>query len=473
VKAEGDLGVSEFLSVTRLGTRGGPPVEIEVGGQRALRIEPTLSVSGANIIGGHPFNGVASGVQGATVAGGGFSNQFNNDNQPNGVFDNYGTVGGGLGNQAGSDDGDPTTAIDATVGGGNGNEASGEKATVGGGFKNEASAQHATVGGGRNHFATANEATVGGGKSHEATGSNSTVSGGNDNEASGFAATVGGGELNKASGGPAGSIDSGRATVGGGRDNTASGSYATVPGGYRNIASRNGSFAAGTQAKAGGIRSFVWSDGTQYHDINDDGNDDGLSSEQDISGSGVTGNNTFHASASAGFRFVTAGGNVTYISGGSSGWATTSTRAAKTNIDPVEPQEVLDGVTDMEVATWEYKDENGEGQGERHIGPMAEEFHKAVDVGQSDEHINSINADGVALAAIQGLAAENDEKDERIEELESEAATARKEAEAAQEEAEAAREENARLRERLAAVEETVTGLAAADAGGAATPADD
>jgi polyhydroxyalkanoate synthesis regulator phasin len=52
-----------------------------------------------------------------------------------------------------------------------------------------------------------------------------------------------------------------------------------------------------------------------------------------------------------------------------------------------------------------------------------------------------------------------EQKDERIEELESEAETAR--------------EENARLRERLAAVEETVSGLAAADPGGAATPADD
>ena len=120
----------------------------------------------------------------------------------------------------------------------------------------------------------------------------------------------------------------------------------------------------------------------------------------------------------------------------------------------------------MEVATWEYKDKDGEGQGERHIGPMAEDFHNAVDVGNSDEHINSINADGVALAAIQGLADRLDRKDGRIDELESEVETARAEAEVA-------REENDRLRERLAAVEETVTGLVTDATGHGAAPAED
>ena len=121
------------------------------------------------------------------------------------------------------------------------------------------------------------------------------------------------------------------------------------------------------------------------------------------------------------------------------------TRAAKTNIDPADPTQVLEGITDMEVATWEHKDEDGEGQGERHIGSMAEDFHGAVDVGASDEHINFIDANGAALAAIQELAdrlmrkpigskswtRRVEQKDDRIDELESEA--------------EAAQEENAEL----------------------------
>ena len=111
---------------------------------------------------------------------------------------------------------------------------------------------------------------------------------------------------------------------------------------------------------------------------------------------------------------------------------------------------MLDGVSDMEVATWEYKDDDGEGQGERHIGPMAEDFHDTVDVGQSDEHINSINADGVALAAIQGLANRLNEKDERIAELEQAGEQKNERIDELEAEAETAREKNAELEATIA-----------------------
>jgi hypothetical protein len=64
---------------------------------------------------------------------------------------------------------------------------------------------------------------------------------------------------------------------------------------------------------------------------------------------------------------------------------------------------------------------------------MAEDFHDVVDVGTDDGSINSINADGVAFAAIQGLAERLDEKTERIDDLET---------------------ENEQLRERIDAIEE-------------------
>ena len=38
-----------------------------------------------------------------------------------------------------------------------------------------------------------------------------------------------------------------------------------------------------------------------------------------------------------------------------------------------------------------------------HIGPMAQDFHAAFGVGADDKHIATVDADGVALAAIQGL----------------------------------------------------------------------
>ncbi|HEY0548440.1 MAG TPA: hypothetical protein VGF13_02495 [Verrucomicrobiae bacterium] len=39
----------------------------------------------------------------------------------------------------------------------------------------------------------------------------------------------------------------------------------------------------------------------------------------------------------------------------------------------------------------------------RHIGPMAQDFRSAFAVGENDRTITTVDADGVALAAIQGL----------------------------------------------------------------------
>ena len=44
-----------------------------------------------------------------------------------------------------------------------------------------------------------------------------------------------------------------------------------------------------------------------------------------------------------------------------------------------------------------------ESESVRHIGPTAQDFHAAFAVGEDDQHIATVDADGVALAAIQGL----------------------------------------------------------------------
>ncbi|PSQ35430.1 hypothetical protein BRD08_07110, partial [Halobacteriales archaeon SW_10_66_29] len=212
--------------------------------------------------------------------------------------------------------------------------------------------------GGEANTASGINATVGGGYQNAASGPNATVGGGNQNTVSGDQATVGGGILNTASGE--------EATVGGGYQNTASGTEATVPGGRRGAAEDSD--------------SFVWNDGTSYHAIPNT-SFDGLSSSTAVNGEPVTGPDTFSVSAQGGVRFITGSSSVTYISGDSTGWSTTSTRTAKTNFEPVDTEAVVDGVADMDVSTWEYRDDEGEGQGERHIGPVAEQFHDIVDVG--------------------------------------------------------------------------------------------
>ena len=54
----------------------------------------------------------------------------------------------------------------------------------------------------------------------------------------------------------------------------------------------------------------------------------------------------------------------------------------------------------MPVSTWRFKTED---DSIRHIGPMAQDFMAAFGYGVNDTHITSTDADGVALAAIQGL----------------------------------------------------------------------
>ena len=71
----------------------------------------------------------------------------------------------------------------------------------------------------------------------------------------------------------------------------------------------------------------------------------------------------------------------------------------------------------------DFRDSPWESAGETpHLGPMAQDFKAAFYPGRDDKSITTLEADGVALAAIQGLnqkhEAEVKSKDARIRELE-------------------------------------------------------
>ena len=82
------------------------------------------------------------------------------------------------------------------------------------------------------------------------------------------------------------------------------------------------------------------------------------------------------------------------------GSSLSSDRNKKANFAAVNPREVLGRVVSLPIATWNYF---SQGPNVRHIGPMAQDFHAAFGVGDDDTHINMVDANGVALAAIQGL----------------------------------------------------------------------
>ena len=87
---------------------------------------------------------------------------------------------------------------------------------------------------------------------------------------------------------------------------------------------------------------------------------------------------------------------------------------AKTGFSDIDPYKILNRIAELPVTRWEYKD----ALGEAHIGPTAQDFHAAFGLGATDTRISTIDADGVALAAIKALIEQNQTLTHRVKELE-------------------------------------------------------
>lgn len=90
-----------------------------------------------------------------------------------------------------------------------------------------------------------------------------------------------------------------------------------------------------------------------------------------------------------------------------------SSRDVKDNIADVDPNTVLTKLDGLPIAEWNYIGDSGN----RHIGPMAEDFHASFGLGSDAEHIAPKDIAGVALAAAKALRAENQSLRQQIEEL--------------------------------------------------------
>jgi hypothetical protein len=91
-----------------------------------------------------------------------------------------------------------------------------------------------------------------------------------------------------------------------------------------------------------------------------------------------------------------------------------SDRNLKENVAGVDPASILERVAGLPISSWNYIEQ---GAGVRHIGPMAQDFAAAFGVGEDDRHINLIDGQGVALAAIKELARRVEEQQRRIDAL--------------------------------------------------------
>ncbi len=76
-----------------------------------------------------------------------------------------------------------------------------------------------------------------------------------------------------------------------------------------------------------------------------------------------------------------------------------SDRNLKENFAAVSSRDVLEKVAGLSISRWNFKGDTAT----PHVGPMAQDFHAAFGLGTDDRHIATVDADGVALAAIQGL----------------------------------------------------------------------
>jgi hypothetical protein len=165
-------------------------------------------------------------------------------------------------------------------------------------------------------------------------------------------------------------------------------------------------------ANVGGLQ-FTW----------DEGQSGSSSSTTIYSLVGAETEGYFAARSPGGFRFITtaATNNLTpspdfsgnangaILPAGATAWQTLSDSNAKTDVTPLDPQEVLKKVSELPVTAWQYKQDPTRS----YIGPMAQDFHAAFGLGPDDKHISTLDTDGVALSALKGLIAELRERQER------------------------------------------------------------
>ena len=121
---------------------------------------------------------------------------------------------------------------------------------------------------------------------------------------------------------------------------------------------------------------------------------------------------------------------------GDSAWSTLSDANSKENFVELVGEDVLTKLAAMPVREWNYKAQDA---AIRHVGPTAQDFHAAFGLGVDPRRIGTVDADGIALAAVKAL-------ETRTREL-------RGEGSALREHVEALKRENDELRTRLARLE--------------------
>jgi hypothetical protein len=127
----------------------------------------------------------------------------------------------------------------------------------------------------------------------------------------------------------------------------------------------------------------------------------------------ATANNQFVARGCGGIKLYTSqnlSSGVEVAPGGGS-WSSISDRARKEHFAEVDGEWVLERLREVPVTTWSYLTQDAS---IRHMGPVAQDFHDAFGLGESDLLINTIDIDGVNLAAVRALEVRTTTQQQRI-----------------------------------------------------------
>ena len=87
---------------------------------------------------------------------------------------------------------------------------------------------------------------------------------------------------------------------------------------------------------------------------------------------------------------------------GDSAWSILSDVNSKEHFRDLDGEDVLGKLMTMPVREWNYKAQDA---AIRHVGPTAQDFHAAFGLGAEPRRINTVDADGIALAAVKALEA--------------------------------------------------------------------
>lgn len=188
-------------------------------------------------------------------------------------------------------------------------------------------------------------------------------------------------------------LASGFAAFAMGDQNTASGAASVALGYHSHTNARQGSFVFADRSsldtvRAGINHSATWRVSGGFRLFTSSNLSTGVTIQ---SGASVSnwGQSSAVISTSTGAMLTTAGV-----------WQNTSDVNRKHMFEPISGEEVLQKLRGLDIQKWSYKVEP---DNIRHIGPTAQDFHAAFGLGGDDKTIGTVDADGIALAAVQAL----------------------------------------------------------------------